>query len=406
MKEIYLDNAATTRIDPEVLKAMMPFLGERYGNPSSMHDKGMEARSAVEKARESVGRILNCRPDEIIFTGSGTESDNMAIFGYARKNRKKGKHIITTSIEHHAVLDVFHKLGEEGFDITILDVDMEGIVHPETLKSAMRNDTILVSVIYANNEIGTVQDIKELARITHEGGAVFHTDACQAANYLSTDVKELDVDMMTLNGSKIYGPKGIGMLYKRKDIMIEPIIFGGGQEQKLRSGTENVANIVGFAKALEMVSKGKQEEIAHSEVLRDRLIKGLLTIHDTRLNGHPVKRLPNNVNISFLNVEGESLLLLLNEESIYASTGSACSSDSLEPSHVIVALGLPLELGHSSIRFSLGKETAGEDITHVLQTVPPIVARLRAMSPLKRTMDEILGGKTTSESGKKKQRSS
>ncbi len=390
MKEVYMDNAATTRLDPVVLDSMLPYLKERYGNPGSMHDKGLEAKKAVTGARQKTADILNCSPEEVIFTGSGTESDNLAIIGYARMNREKGSHIITTSIEHHAVLDSFERLKEDGFDVTILDVDIDGLISLEELKKAMTPKTILASIIYANNEIGVVQDIPAIARICRENKVAFHTDACQATSYLETDVKKLGVDMMTLNGSKIYGPKGIGVLYRRNGIKLEPVVYGGGQESGLRSGTENVANIVGFASALELVTGHKEKETERMEKLRDHMIKELLKIPETRLNGHPKKRLANNVNISFLNIEGESLLLLMNEEGIYASTGSACTSASLEPSHVIVALGLPHELGHSSIRFSLGKETTAEDVDFVLGKIASMVERLRKMSALHNTMEQVL----------------
>jgi len=390
MKQIYLDNAATTKLDPVVMEEMMPYLKEKYGNPGSMHGMGLEAKSAITNARKKVAKLLNASEEEIIFAGSGTESDNLAIFGYARKNRDKGNHIITTSIEHHAVLDSFERLKEDGFEVTILDVDPEGLLDLEKLKQAITDKTILVSIMYANNEIGTVLDIKEAAKICREKGIAFHTDACQGANYLTMDVRELGVDLMTLNGSKIYGPKGVGILYKKKDIKIEPIVYGGGQEFNLRSGTENVANIVGFAKALKETTMHKEEEIKRLTGLRDHLIEELLKLPETKLNGHPKTRLPNNVNISFLNIEGESLILLLNEDGIFVSTGSACTSSSLEPSHVIVALGLPHELGHSSIRFTLGKDTTKEDIDYVIEKVKPHVEMLRKMSPLHDTMEEIL----------------
>lgn len=390
MRQVYLDNAATTRVDPDVLKEMLPFFSEKYGNPNSMHAMGIEARNAVEGARARVSKILGCAPDEIIFTGSGTESDNLAVFGYARKNKARGNHIITTRIEHHAVLDAFKRLESEGFEVTYLDVDIDGLVSLDSLKKALTGRTILVSVIYANNEIGVVQDIPAIAGLCRSRGVAFHTDACQAPNYLDIKVDSIGVDMMSLNGSKMYGPKGVGMLYRRKGIAIEPVLYGGGQEYGLRSGTENVANIVGFASALEGVDRRRAEDSARLQKLRDYLIKELLRIPETRLNGHPSRRLPNNANISFLNIEGESLILLLNEEGIYVSTGSACTSASLEPSHVIVALGLPHELGHSSVRFTLGRETTKDDIDYVLLKLLPLVERLRKISPLNDTMDEIL----------------
>jgi len=390
---VYLDNAATTKLDEDVLKVMLPYLKEKYGNPSSMHGMGLEADAAITKSRETVANILGCEPEEIIFTGSGTESDNLGIMGFARKNKARGKHIITTTIEHHAVLDAFTRLKEEGFEITILDVDPEGLLDPAVLKNALRKDTILASIIYANNEIGVVQDIPVLAKICKDNNTVFHTDACQATSYLETNVKKLGVGLMTINGSKIYGPKGIGVLYKQKEIKIEPIIYGGGQEFGLRSGTENVANIVGFEKAIQLVTNHKVSEVKRLTKLRDYMIKKLMELPETKLNGHATKRLPNNVNISYLNVEGESVLLKLNEYGIYASTGSACTSASLEPSHVIVALGLPHELGHSSIRFTMGKDTTVKDADFAIEKLKEIVNYLRNISPLKRTLKEVLEAK-------------
>jgi cysteine desulfurase len=398
-KEIYLDNAATTKLDEEVLNEMLPFLKEKYGNPGSMHDKGIVAKNAMDIARDRVAKALNCESEEIIFTGSGTESDNLAIIGYARKNKDKGNHIITTKMEHHAVLDSFDRLKEDGFEVTLVDNDIDGLVDLEQLKNAITDKTILVSIIYANNEIGTIQDIKAISKICKEKGVIFHTDACQAISYCEIDVKELGVDLMTLNGSKIYGPKGIGVLYKNKDLKIEPIVYGGGQEFNLRSGTENLANMVGFAKALELVTAHKDEEVKRLSKLRDYMIENLLKIDRTRLNGHKNLRLPNNVNISYLNIEGESLLLLLNEDGIYASTGSACSSASLEPSHVIVALGLPHELGHSSIRFSTGKDTTKEDLDFTIEKITKHVNYLRSISALDDTMEDVLNKTNKQEYG-------
>ena len=388
MKYIYLDNAATTKIDKEVLKEMMPYLTTEYGNPGSMHSLGLKAKNAVENARKRVAKVLNCSPKEVIFTGSGTESDNMAILGYARKNKNKGNHIITTPIEHHAVMDGFKQLKKEDFKVTVLDVDRDGFINLEQLKKIITEKTLLVSIIYANNEIGTIQDIEKISKICKEKNVVFHTDACQAAGYLDLDVKRLGIDMMTLNGSKIYGPKGVGVLYLKKGIKIQPIVFGGGQESGLRSGTENVANIVGFAKALELVEEHKEKESRRIKKLRDKLIDNLLKLPNTRLNGDREKRLPNNVNISFLNIEGESVILMLNELRICVSTGSACTSADLEPSHVIVSLNLPHEVGHSSIRMSLGKYNTEEEIDYVLEKIRSIVEKLRKMSPLTYTMKE------------------
>jgi len=387
---IYMDNAATTKCSKEVLEVMLPFLKDNYGNPGSMHQMGISAKNALDDARIMVSKVLNCLSEEIIFTGSGTESDNLGIMGYCRKNKDKGNHIITTRMEHHAVLDSYNRLKEDGFSVTLLDNDIDGLIDLDQLRGAITDKTVLVSIIYANNEIGTVQDIPAIAAICKEKGIVFHTDACQATSYLEMDVAKLGVDLMTLNGSKIYGPKGIGVLYKHRDLSIEPIIYGGGQEFGIRSGTENLANIAGFAKALDLVTAHKEIEVARMTKLRDHMIKRLLELPETRLNGHSVNRLPNNVNISYLNVEGESILLLLNEDGICASTGSACTSHSLEPSHVIVALGLPHELGHSSIRFSLGKDNSMEDADFVINKMHEIIPKLRKISALNDTMEEIL----------------
>ncbi|MBU0980165.1 MAG: cysteine desulfurase [Nanoarchaeota archaeon] len=390
---IYLDNAATTRMDPDVLKEMLPYLKERFGNPSSMHYMGMEAKNAVEGSRKKIANHLNCQPEELIFTGSGTESDNLAILGFARQNKERGNHLITSKIEHPAVMNCFKQLEKEGFNITYIDVDTDGIIDLKQLENAITAKTILVSVIYANNEIGVIQDIPAITDICRKNKVTFHTDACQATNYLEIDVKKLGVDMMTINASKIYGPKGVGVLFRRKGTGIQPIIFGGGQESGLRAGTENVANIVGMAKALELAIKMGEKESARIGKLRDRLIDGLLELPETRLNGHPTKRLPNNVNISFLNIEGESLLLMMGEEGIYASTGSACSSSKLEPSHVITAIGMPHEISHSSIRMTLGRQTTKKDIDQVLDKMPGIVERLRKISALNMTMEHVLGDK-------------
>jgi len=389
MKEVYLDNAATTKLDKNVLKEMMPHLTNDYGNPSSMHNKGIVAKNAISESRAKVAKILNCKAEEIIFVGSGTESDNLAILGFVKKNKNKGKHLITTQIEHPAILNVFKRLEELGFKVTYLDVNREGLVDLEQLEKAITKDTILVSIIYVNNEIGVVQDVEKIAKICKKNKVVFHTDACQAGPYLSLDVKKLGVDMMTLNGSKIYGPKGVGILFKKNYIELEPLIYGGGQENNLRSGTENVANIVGFTKALFLVDKRKKKEVVRLTKLRDYMIKELLKIDESWLNGHKTKRLPNNVNVSFINVEGESFVLLLNEKGVYASTGSACSSHKLAASHVILALGLISEFAHSSIRFTLGKDTTKEDVDYVLREVKEIVDTLRHISPLKDTVEKL-----------------
>jgi len=378
---IYLDNAATTPLRKEVLDVMEPYFSEKYGNPSSMHQLGLEANSAVSESREKISSILNCNPDEIIFTSGGTESVNLAIKGVAFA-KKKG-HIITQETEHHAVLNCCKWLETQGFSVTYVETDKYGLVNPRDVENAVKKDTILVSIMYANNEIGAIQPIKEIAAICKNKNILFHTDACQAAGYLDIDVKNLGADLMTINGSKIYGPKGIGILYVRKGTSITPIIQGGGQEFNLRSGTENVPSIVGFAKALELAQKEKDSESKKLIKLRDKLISELLKIPNARLNGNPTKRLPNNVNISFYGVEGESILLDLNERGIFASTGSACSTKSLEASHVLLAIGLKHDWAHGSIRFSLGRTTSEKDIDYVLQVFPKIIENRRGMSPVK-----------------------
>lgn len=380
--EIYLDNAATTQIRKEVLASMEPYLSEMYGNPSSMHKLGLEANSAVSDSREKIAGILNCSPGEIIFTSGGTESVNLAIKGVAFAH-KKG-HIITQKTEHHAVLHACEWLEKNGFEVTELGVDKFGLVNPRDVESAIRKDTILVTVMYANNEIGTIQPIKEIAEICKKRKVLFHTDACQAAGYMDLDVKSLGIDLLTLNGSKIYGPKGIGILYVKKGTNITPLLHGGGQEFGIRSGTENVPSIVGLAKALELAQKEKYSESRKLAKLRDKLIAELLKIPNSQLNGHATKRLPNNANVSFYGVEGESVLLMLNEKGVFASTGSACSAKSIEASHVLLAIGLPHELAHGSIRFSLGRNTSEKDLGYVLHILPKVIENLRGMSPVKK----------------------
>jgi cysteine desulfurase len=389
--EIYLDHAATTYVIPEVKKEMDRYFSEEFGNPGSFNTIGLKAKKALENARSRVASVLKAEPEEIIFTGSGTESVNLAIKGVASALRKRGSHIITSKIEHHAVLDTCEYLEkEEGFRVTYLDVDKFGLVNPGDVEKAITKNTILATIMHANNEIGTVQPVAEIGKIARKHGVLFHTDACQAAGFLDINVRSLNVDLMSLNGSKIYGPKGVGALYVRKGTPIKPIIHGGGQEFGLRSGTENVPNIVGFAKALELAQKSRERESARLEKLRDRLIKGILdNVPKSFLNGHPERRLPNNVNVSILDVEGEALLLHLNRHGIYASTGSACTSKTLDPSHVILATGLPYEAAHGSIRFSLGKRTTEKDIDKVIEVLPGIVEKLRRISPVKLSVSEV-----------------
>jgi len=391
-RKVYLDHAATTPIDPRVREVMLPYLTEKFGNPSSFHTLGKQAKDDMSESRSQIAEILNVRSDEILFTSGGTESDNLAILGFARANQSNGKHLITTAIEHHAVLEAMIQLEKkEGFEVTYLKPDRDGLVSVSQITEALRPDTILVSVMYANNEIGTVQPIREIGNVIQKyrqehknAWPVFHTDACQASSFLDLDIEKLHVDLLTLNGSKMYGPKGIGLLYIRRGIKLQPLQFGGSQERGLRPGTENVVGIIGMAKALTLAQKDKEKETQRLIPLRDKLIEGILkSIPKTRLNGHSTIRLPNNVNISFLDIEGEALVLYLDAAGIFVSTGSACTSASLEPSHVILALGMPYEVAHGSIRFTLGHETTDENIDYVLKTLPPLIEKLRSISPVR-----------------------
>lgn len=380
---VYLDHSATTPVDQKVLEAMLPFFSMDFGNPNSLHAWGRKARQAVDQARDEVSRLINAEPSEIIFTGGGSEADNIAIKGVAFAKKDKGRHIITSAIEHHAVLDTCKWLEKEGFDITILPVDEYGTIRPEELKKAIRPDTILVTIHFANNEIGTVQPIEQLGSICREQGVLFHTDAVQAAGHIPIDVKKLPIDLMTMAAHKMYGPKGVGALYIKKGVKIVPLIHGGGQERGLRSGTENTAGIVGFGKAAALASdRLAKDEPEKERSLRDRLIDGILEkIEDAMLTGHRTERLPFHASFCFRYIEGESLLLRLDALGIGASSGSACTSGSLEPSHVLLAIGLPHEIAHGSLRLTLGKDTSEEDIDYVLENLPKVVESLRAMSP-------------------------
>ncbi len=383
MRQVYLDYAATTPTHPDVVKEMLPYFTESFGNPSSIHACGQANRKAVEKARASLAHLLGASEEEIVFTSGGTEADNYAIKGVAFAQKHRGNHIITTAIEHHAVLDTCHFLETMGFKTTILPVDRYGMVDPDNVRRAITPKTILISVMMANNEIGTLQLIADIGRIAKEKDIYFHTDAVQTVGHLPINVNSLGVDLLSLSAHKFYGPKGIGALYVRKGIKLVPLIHGGGQERHRRAGTENVPGIVGMGKAAEIAEKEMEEEEIRLTRLRDKLIAGLTErIHNIQLNGHPRKRLPNNVNVSIAFIEGEAICLSLDMEGIYASTGSACSSGSLEPSHVIMALKPPPEMMRSSMRFSLGKWTTAEDIDYVLEVLPRIVQKLRAMSPL------------------------
>ena len=382
MKRIYLDNAATTAVHPAVIEKMLPYFSECYGNASSIHFAGREARKALEEARRTVSSVLNCKPQEIYFTSGGTESDNWALKGTAFANRKKGNHIITSAIEHHAILHTCEWLEKQGFEVTYVPVDEFGCVNPEDVKSAIKDTTILVSVMAANNEIGTIQPIKEIAAIAHEHGVLFHTDAVQAIGAVRVDVQEIGCDMLSLSAHKFHGPKGVGVLYVKQGTRIENLLHGGAQERSRRATTENVAGIVGLAHALELATADIEGKANRLIALRDQLIVKLTAIPHVRLNGHPTKRLPGNVNISVRFIEGEALLLRLDMAGIAGSSGSACTSGSLDPSHVLLAIGLPHEIAHGSLRLSLTETNTQEDVDYVLATLPGIISNLREMSPL------------------------
>ncbi|WP_342674266.1 cysteine desulfurase NifS [Methanosarcina sp.] len=381
-RTIYMDNSATTPARKEVVEEMLPYLTDNFGNPSSIYDPGKVSKSAVENARKKVADALGAEENEIYFTSGGTESDNWALKGIAFANRNKGKHIITSSIEHHAVLHACSWLEGQGFEVTYLPVDKYGMVSPDDLRNALRDDTILISIMLANNEVGTIQPVEELGKIARENRIYFHTDAVQAIGHVPIDVKNMNIDLLSLSGHKFGGPKGCGALYIRKGTKIEALLHGGAQERKRRAGTENVPAIVGLGKAIELAAGELEEENKILLEMRERLIEGLLKIPKTHLNGHPTERLANNVNITFEFIEGESLLLLLNTKGIFASTGSACNSTSLEPSHVLTACGVPHEIVHGSLRLSLGKMNTPEDVERVLEILPEIVQKLRNMSPL------------------------
>ena len=383
MERIYLDNAATTRVRPEVAEAVLPAMTETYGNASSVHSFGREAKKAMEKARAQVAAAIGAKKEEIYFTAGGSEADNWAIKGAAHALRRKGLHIITTSIEHHAVLHTCQALEKEGFEVTYLPVDEYGLVTPDQVEAAIRPDTILVSVMAANNEIGTIEPIAEIGAVCLAHKVLFHTDAVQAVGHMPLDVAAMQIDMLSLSGHKFYAPKGVGALYIRTGVRIENLIEGGAQERNRRAGTENVPAIVGMGKAIELITAEMAEENARISGLRDRLIAGILdAIPESRLNGHPTKRLPGNVNVSIRYIEGEALLLSLDMAGIAASSGSACTSGSLDPSHVLLAIGLPHEIAHGSLRLTIGRDNTQDEIDRVLEELPKIVSRLRAMSPL------------------------
>ncbi len=378
-----MDNAATTSLNPEVLDYMIPFLQDNFGNASTIYSVGKNARKEVEKARHTVAKLLNCMPREVFFTSGGTESDNWAIRGVAIEAAKQGKnHIITSKIEHHAVLHTVKSLEKEGFEVTYLDVDSNGLINLEELKSAIKPTTAIVSIIYANNEIGTIEPIAEIGKICRDNGVIFHTDAVQAVGHINIDVKQEHIDLLSMSAHKFHGPKGVGVLYARKGVKLANLMQGGAQENNKRPGTENVAGISGLAKALELSLNSRQEKNIHLAEKRDKIISELLKIERSHLNGDRKSRLAGNVNISFEGIEGESLLLLLDGAGICASSGSACTSGSLDPSHVLLAIGLPHEIAHGSLRLSLDDSTTDEEIDYVIKEVHKAVKRLRDMSPL------------------------
>lgn len=379
---IYLDNAATTKTHPDVVSAMLPYFSDYFGNPSSLYDLAAASRTSVDDARRKVAAAIGAGADEIYFTSGGTESDNWAIRGVATAHAKKGRHIITSAIEHHAVLHTCEALEKEGYEVTYLPVDEYGRVRVQDVETAIRDDTILITIMLANNEIGTIQPIAEIGEIARSRKIAFHTDAVQAVGHVPVDVKALHVDLLSLSAHKFRGPKGAGALYIRKGTRITPFMHGGAQEKRRRAGTENVPGIVGLGAAIERAVALMPEKTERILKLREKLVSGLSGIPASRLNGHPEERLPNNVNFIFEYIEGESILLLLNAHGIAASTGSACTSASLDPSHVLLACGIPHEVAHGSLRLTLGEETAEEEIDFVLETVPKVVQRLRDMSPL------------------------
>jgi len=381
---VYMDYAATTPVDPRVFKAMKPYFSKKYGNSVSLHKQGREAKEALEESRKTIAAMMNAEPNELIFLSSATESTNMALKGIAFANRKKGKHIVTSKIEHHCVLEPARWLEKQGFEITRLPVDKFGFVDLTQLEKAIRKDTILVSIMHANNEIGTIQDVEKIGKICKEKGVYFHSDAAQSFGKIPIDTKKMNIDLLSISSHKMYGPKGVGGLYIKKGTKIEPLLHGGGHEFKKRSSTVNVAGIVGFAEATRIQKKEMASDAKNQTMLRDKLINELLKIEDAHLTGHPTKRLPNNASFWFAYIEGESLLMQLDINGVSASTGSACSSESLEASHVLLAIGLKPQEAHGSLRLSLGKYTTNEDVDYVLEVVPKSVERLRQISPFKK----------------------
>ena len=382
MNRVYMDNAATTPVSPAVLEKMLPYFSECYGNANSFHSTGLDARKALNAARKKVAAALNCNPEEVYFTSGGSESDNWALKGVAFANRKKGNHIITSAIEHHAILHTCEWLEKQGFEITYVPVDADGLVNPADVEAAITDKTILISIMAANNEIGTIEPIEEIAKIAHAHHVLFHTDAVQAIGAIPVDVRAIGCDLLSLSGHKFHGPKGVGALYIKQGTRIDNLIHGGAQERGRRASTENVAGIVGMAEAIELATANIPEKAARISALRDQLIDGLTTLPYVRLNGHRTKRLPGNVNVSVRFIEGESLLLRLDLAGVAASSGSACTSGSLDPSHVLLAIGLPHEIAHGSLRLSLSDTTTQEEVDYVLSVLPGIIEYLRDMSPL------------------------
>ena len=387
--QIYLDNAATTKMSDHAIQAMLPYMNDIFGNPSSLHSAGQRANEALTNARERIAHLLNAKPSEITFTSGGSEADNQALISAAQLGEKNGKkHIISTAFEHHAVLHTLNKLQREGFEITLLPVPENGLIQPEQVAAALRSDTCLVSVMYANNEIGTIQPIAEIGALCRERGVLFHTDAVQAVGHLKIDVQSQHIDMLSLSAHKFHGPKGVGVLYALNGISLTPLIEGGAQERHKRAGTENIPGIMGMAAAMEDACAHLEENTAHVSALRNRLIQGLSEIPHSVLNGDAKNRLPGNVHFCFEGIEGESLLLFLNDKGICASSGSACTSGSLDPSHVLLAIGRPHEIAHGSLRLSLSEETTESDIDITIQAVKDVVSRLRNMSPVWRDLQE------------------
>jgi cysteine desulfurase len=379
-----MDYSATTPVDPRVLEAMKPYFLKKFGNSMSLHSWGIEAKEALEISREKIASLMNANPKDLIFTGSATESDNMVLKGIVFANKEKGKHIIVSAIEHDCIIETAKWLEKQGIEVTYLPVDKYGIVDLDRLEKVIRKDTVLVSIMHANNEIGTIEPIEEIGKLCREKDVYFHTDATQSYGKIPIDLKRMNIDLLTCNAHKVYGPKGVGALYIREGIEIEPLLHGGGHEFGLRSSTVNVPGIVGFATTAEIQKKEMKSEATKLTKLRDELIKEILKIEDSHLNGHPTKRLPNNSNFWFAYIEGESLIVHLNINGVGASTGSACSSDSLEPSHVLLAIGLKPEQAHGSLRLTMGKYTVKEDVDYVIEILPEIVEKLRKISPFKK----------------------